>query len=306
LADPVFALADAQIAIRQQSSATSGKREQPQPGIFRPMNYDTFDCRLSLSSTKAAKALRRKSTKKKTRSGNRAFAAIRAVTTIGAAFVAATTMAQAQFVIQPLNEAASKDTKIYISVPDSNFSSNLSIVSPDVGADFRSLLQFDLSSITIPSAEITSATVTLYCSGLGVSGGPANGGLVTLSPINTAWSESAADSNGATWNRFFGPTPTLSFDAPAASQTVTGAGFVTWDVTNLVKQWLSGTRANNGFIIQTAGTNMDIGFADTDSNPEVAGSAPRLSVVPEPGSVALIAAAGGTMCLARRRRHLSA
>ncbi len=217
---------------------------------------------------------------------------------------AAVSAADAQFVFQPATEAASKDTKIYVSVPTGNFSSNLSVVSQDVGAHFLALVQFDLSAYPFPPAEITSAILTLYASGLGVSGGPAVGGTVTISPILNDWRENAADPGAAplaTYDAFFGTTPTIGVGSSVASQNIAGAGFVNWDITALAAAWADGSQANYGVLIQLSTGGGDVGFADTDSHPGVAGSAPKLSVVPEPSAAALL---GGTglIALFRRRR----
>ena len=272
------------------------------------MNYDTYDCRLNLSAEQAAKLLRRKAAKKPRRTArgeNRVLAAIRAVTATVALFLAGTVMAQAQFVIQPANEAASKDTKIYASLPTGNFSSTLNIAGPETGANFLALVQIDLATLPYSSGEITSAIFSLYCTGLGPTvGTPGVGaGEVTLSPILTNWRENGSDSGTAplaTYDNFFGASPTLSFGAAVATQNVTGEGYVNWDITNLVKEWVSGARPNYGVFIQTTNPLGDIGFADTDS--PSAGFGPKLTVVPEPSS-AILALAGGAACLLRRRRQ---
>jgi hypothetical protein len=230
----------------------------------------------------------------------------RALRPLTAATVAIATSAHAQFTIQPLTEAASKETKIYGSVPTSNFSSNLNVVSQDVGAHFLSLVQFDLSSLPFPAAEITQAFITLYVTGLGASGGPASGGDVTLSPILDDWRETAADPGVAplaTYDAFFGTTPTIDVGGVAATQTVTGAGFVNWDVTSLVQSWAADPAGNHGVLIGLATGGGDIGIADVDSSPGVPGSAPSLTVVPEPGTAAALLGGAGLL-LARRRRAI--
>jgi hypothetical protein len=228
----------------------------------------------------------------------------RALRPVAAASVALAASAQAQFTIQPLTEATSRDTKIYGSVPTSNFSSNLNIVSLDVGAHFLSLVQFDLSALPFPSSEITQAFITLYVTGLGASGGPAAGGDVTLSPILDDWRETAADPGPAplaTYDAFFGTTPTLDLGSVAATQTIAGVGFVDWDLTSLVQSWAADPSSNHGVLIQLATGGGDIGIADVDSTPGVAGSAPKLTVVPEPGTAAALLGGAGVL-LARRRR----
>ena len=225
---------------------------------------------------------------------------------LAAVLLGASPGASAQ-VIQPLNEAESKDAKIYGTLPTLSLQSDLNVVSQDVGAHFLALLQFDLTAITLAPADITGATLTLYSTGLGLSGGPAVGGTVTVSPILNEWRETAGSPGTAplaTYNAFFGTgtAQTLSFGPAVASQNVTGAGFVEWDITNLVKSWKEGTQQNHGVLLQISSNGGDIGFADVDSAPGVAGSQPRLTVVPEPG-VGLLAISGMSALLFHRRRR---
>jgi hypothetical protein len=233
--------------------------------------------------------------------------AIRPLAAGAMASVALMTGAQGAITIQPLTEAASKDAKIYTNTPTSNFTSNLSITS-----EFSSVLQFDFSSVSqIDLLSATSFTLTLYSPGIGISGVPgATGGNVTLSPILNAWRENDADPGAdplATYNNFFGPAPTLGIGPVAATQTVTGAGFVTWDITALAQSWINGTLPNNGVIVRLANNleTGDIAFADVDSSPTVAGSSPALNVVPEPSSALAVAAGLGVFLSSRRRKVMS-
>lgn len=218
--------------------------------------------------------------------------------------LATASVSSAQLVFQPLSEATSKDTKIYSSVPTSNFSSNLSITSPNIGAHFLSLLQFDLSQYgIIPVNQITSAYLTLSVYQIGPNGGI--GGDVTVSPILSGWKENAGDAGGdplATYDAFFGTIPTITFGAPVATTTVNGVGLYTWDITNTVKAWVSGAQANNGVLIQIATPNGDIGINDVDSGGTA--GAPSLTVVPEPGSVSILGGIG-LLFLMRRRHRVS-
>jgi hypothetical protein len=236
----------------------------------------------------------------------RGFRLLAQIGAICIALLAAAVEVRAQ-VIQPLTEATSKDAKIYVTLGGSSLQSDLSVVSQDTTAHFLSLVQFDLSSVTLTSLQITGATLTLYSTGLGVSGIPTPPpGTVTISPILDDWKELAGDPGSAplaTYNNFFGTTPPLHFGSAVASQTVTGAGFVNWDITNLVKAWKDGSQQNYGVIIQLSSNGGDVGFADTDSTPGVAGSAPKLTIVPEPGSV-LLAFTGVGMILFRRKRAM--
>jgi hypothetical protein len=207
------------------------------------------------------------------------------------------------FTIQPQTEAESKDTKIYVSFSTSNFSSNLNVVSADI-TDFRSLIQFDTSSLAVLGVdEISSAVVRLYSTGLNTTGlSTATSVSITLSPILNPWKENAGDAGSAplaTWDAFFGPAPTLTFGGVASTQTVTGVGYFDLDVTALVKSWVGGTGVNHGLLIEALGPMGDVGIADTDTP----AFAPALLVttVPEPSS--LLALGAATLFILRRRRN---
>lgn len=222
----------------------------------------------------------------------------------GFSLTAAPRARAATYTIQPLTEAESKDTKIYVSVPNSNFSSNLSVVSADI-TDFRSLVQFDLSAIAgLTAADITTASLRLYVTGLNTNAlSTATSATVTVSPILNEWRETAADAGIAplaTWNAFFGTTPTLTFGGVAASQTVTGIGYFDWDITTLVKSWKDGTLANNGLFLQAPGPQGDVGIADTDT-PAFAPALIVTSPIPEPATAGL--GLVGLLGLALRRRR---
>ncbi|MDB6072250.1 MAG: sorting protein [Verrucomicrobiales bacterium] len=210
----------------------------------------------------------------------------------------------ATFTIQPLTEAESKDTKIYVSVPNSNFSSNLTVVSSDI-TDFRSLVQFDLSAIAgLTAADITTASLRLYATGLNTNAlSNETSATVTVSPILTDWRETSADAGIAplaTWNAFFGTTPTLTFGAVAATGTVTGVGYFDWDITTLVKSWKDGTLTNYGMMLQAPGPLGDVGISDTDT-PAFAPALIVTSPVPEPTAAGL--GVLGVLGLALRRRR---
>ena len=207
--------------------------------------------------------------------------------------------------IQPQNESESKDTKIYQSVATSSFSSNLNVVSPDI-TDFRGLVQFDLGALVgLGVDDIGSASVRLYVSGMNLNAqSTAASATVTLSPILNPWKETAADAGSAplaTWDDLFGSNPSITSGSAAASQTVTGVGFVDWDITPLLKAWVGATTANNGLLIQAPGPLGDVGIADVDSAGAGFGPALIVTTVPEPMLLPTLAMAG-LLGLARRRR----
>lgn len=104
----------------------------------------------------------------------------------------------------------------------------------------------------------------------------------------------AAPSNTAWYDTFIG-------DAAAdATASTTSAGFVYFDVTDVVNGWINDPSSNNGFgLVLTAGDDL-IEIGATDDFFVTGTFSPILSSVPEPGSMALLAV--GAVGLLRRRR----
>jgi hypothetical protein len=229
---------------------------------------------------------------------------IRPLLSIQLALIAASTCPAAVLTIQPSTEAESRDTKIYASQANGNFSSNLNAVSADI-TDFRSLIAFDqLGAAGLTAGEITSATLRIYVTGLNTTAqSTATSARLDLLTINSAWRETASEIGVAplaTWNAFFGATPTLTVGAVLVSQTITGAGFVDFDITTLAQAWVSGTQGNYGVMIQAPGPNGDVGIADVDSAGAANAPALILNTIPEPGVAGLLLL--GATVLGRRRR----
>lgn len=225
------------------------------------------------------------------------------------------------FTLRPASEAESKETKIYDQVGSSNFSSNIDVFGPGSGADFQSLLQFDLAGTfaAIPSAQkIKSAKIILNSSGYTPYPGdnpetpevetyPAEfgSGMVAFFAITSPWRETAGSPGTdplATYNAFYGPSPTITVGGLSALREVTVAGKYDWDVTTLVKAWKSGALANNGVLIKQL-NGFSVGLSDVDS--AGAANAPQITIVadltgpviPSIGSVALIAGRNGKAIL---------
>ena len=87
--------------------------------------------------------------------------------------------------------------------------------------------------------------------------------------------------------------------AADAEETVTSAGLVYFDVTDVVDGWLANPSSNFGFgLVVSSGQSVELGASDDFLT---SGSiAPILSSVPEPSSLALLAL--GAAGLLRRRR----
>jgi hypothetical protein len=119
-----------------------------------------------------------------------------------------------------------------------------------VGNGNTALLQFDLS--TLPSGltanQVSRATLTVFVNRVNT------GGVVSLSPVNSAWSESTVTSATA---------PTIgaavnNFTASAAGQ------YITLDVTSLVQGWITTPASNNGFALTSSVANLLLDSKEND------------------------------------------
>jgi hypothetical protein len=204
--------------------------------------------------------------------------------------------------LQP-GEATSKDTFVYQFLPTFNFDAGgfgtlLSAGKTGVGHDTESLLQFDLSTVGLTAAQVTSATFNIFvgstsAAGFGLSPDAGHPIQIDLLPITGSWTES-----GANW----GNAPITG--AQVSSVTISGINqYVSFDVTSLVKQWLNGSLANNGLLLRqdaVVGTNPNFYVAVFDSS--AGNNPPSLSVVPEPTSIVLALGALPAVAWAVRRR----
>jgi hypothetical protein len=211
---------------------------------------------------------------------------------IASAFLAAAvtcvagTSASGQFVMQPTVEAESIDAKVYKFLPTFNLQSDLLVVGTAAGDhQFASLLQFDLSSLTMSGADVTGATLDLFSQAIGTNGA----GEVGLYLVTSPWSET-----GVTWNTY--PTFGLLIDSVTVDQV--GQTYL-FDVTSALQGWTSGAFENHGFAIRMISEGGNVTFADVDSSG--AANAPKLTVVPEP-SVAIAALCGMAVLGSMRRR----
>jgi hypothetical protein len=221
---------------------------------------------------------------------------------IGAAIIALSATCHAQFVLQP-NELLSKDAKGYQFLPGFNFQSNLGVVndptpSPD-GHSFKSLIQFDLTAVPYSSDEITLATLELYCFDIAPftdeNSAPIPGsgvGNVSLYQVTAPWAE-----NTVGWGTF----PTFVSTAVDTEFIGTEGQWYTFDVTEIVKSWTAGSEANNGLAIVMDSVLGQVTFFDGDGGPGDPTLAPRLTVVPEPGT-AVLGLVGLAACGVRRVR----
>jgi hypothetical protein len=130
------------------------------------------------------------------------------------------------------------DTYISSANPTSNFGSGASMT---VGAGGTALIQLDLSKLTslsITAAQVQQATLTVFVNRVLVGGG------LDLAPVNSAWSEGTVTFNTA---------PSAGAVSQANIATPSGTnGYVTFDITTILKGWVTTPSTNNGVQITAA------------------------------------------------------
>jgi hypothetical protein len=214
--------------------------------------------------------------------------------------------------IQP-DEAASKDTFAYQFLPTTQletppFNQILGASKTSIGHDLLSFIQFDLSTLTadgVTAGEVTSAKLKLRSTTntLGSGDPPVAVNekplIVNVSALGADWAE-----NTILWS-----TAPAVVGGVAASAEVTSVGqLVEFDVTALVKDWLSGSLANFGMQLSqldetfnAAGNRAAATFVAASG---AAADRPMLEVtaVPEPSSLVLLGVAGLLAMRFRKRR----
>jgi hypothetical protein len=119
-----------------------------------------------------------------------------------------------------------------------------------VGNGSTALLQFDLSTLPagITSSQVARAILTVYVNRVNA------GGLVSLSPVTSAWSESAVT---------YANIPALG--SPTASFTAANSGvYVTLDVTSLVQGWITTPGTNYGLALNSNVANLLLDSKEND------------------------------------------
>jgi hypothetical protein len=126
----------------------------------------------------------------------------------------------------------------------------------------RPLLYFDLSSIPA-TARVQSAQLMLYKSG---GAGGSGGSTITAYPLTRTWVEGTLvgeniPADGVTWNTTNGTTawtaPGGDYDASAGvaiASTGSNDVWLSWDISSLVGNWVSGATANHGVILIPSAT----------------------------------------------------
>jgi signal peptidase I len=152
---------------------------------------------------------------------------------------------------------ASRDAWIDQAVPDTNHGNELDLyVQSNAGAAGRSLVMFDDLPTISSGCALFSATISMYAKSS--TGGPRT---LQMWPLAANWTE-----NQVKWN-----TQPAMTGVPTTAQS--GAGWVTWDVTQVAQAWYAGT--NHGVLIKDAaegsGTSTQIfsSRSDTPNGPEL-------------------------------------
>jgi hypothetical protein len=125
-----------------------------------------------------------------------------------------------------------------------------------VGNGYTSLLQFDLS--VLPSgttaAQVSKATLRLYVNRVNTAGS------VTVSPVSSAWTESAVT---------YATAPTVGSSFATFTDNNPGT-FVSVDVTTLVQGWVTTPASNFGLALTAAAANVLFDAKENDETAHVA------------------------------------
>lgn len=130
------------------------------------------------------------------------------------------------------------DTYIDSHNPDENFGSSTKawVGTMDSANEYKYLIKFNLDGIPF-NAEIISCILRLYVDFVQNKN---VGGNFTPYLIDSDW-----DYNIVTWNT----QPMLNGVIHSAGITIGGIGVCSWDITNLVEEWLNGHSINYGIML---------------------------------------------------------
>ena len=158
---------------------------------------------------------------------------------IGSAANARARVTQATITIIP----AQDDAYVYSDDPNTNFGTGALRVGSDNNGDYESLLHFDLSSIPANSTVI-SATLRMY-NIVNLNVEAAGAPDFTSAALDGPWTEFGVTYNNRPTFTYLGDPP-LSFNF--------GPGWHSFEVTNIVSAWVSGSKTNNGLIVYSDGS----------------------------------------------------
>jgi hypothetical protein len=165
---------------------------------------------------------------------------------------------------------ATGDTWMQENNPSQNNGADSNLhVKPDSSTTFRTLIQFDLSSIP-PATPISCAALLLFEKDADATQ------TIYLHQVNASWLESQA-----TWNNRTSANPWASAggdytSSPEASFAPDATGLQQVDITALVQFWVNNSGSNFGLLLRstTSGGNTDIQFGSREGSDPI----PRLIV----------------------------
>lgn len=157
------------------------------------------------------------------------------------------------------------------SSPDLNYAGSQSL---NIQSNAWTFLQFDLSTLPAGTtgSQVQKATLVLFVTQVGAAGS------FDIYEVGAPWAESSI-----TWsNQPPGSTllSTGSCAAPAVQCVTAGSAlnYMVIDVTQAVQDWLNGTVANNGLVLQpTSGSAVSLSFASKET--QIISHAARLNIV---------------------------
>jgi hypothetical protein len=144
---------------------------------------------------------------------------------------------------------ATADSYVSAGSPASNFGASAGM---NIGGGNSALIQFDLSALPLlTAAQVSKATMSFYVNTAATTGG------VDVSQVTSAWTEAAVTFNSRP--TFLSPFAT-NVQASAAKQ------WIKVDVTQLVRDWVSGTAANFGLQVSAAAASSTLLVLDSREN----------------------------------------
>ena len=171
-------------------------------------------------------------------------------------------------VLQP-DASEAIDTYLYEWKPDWNHGAKVSMsVSDQWTANEHALLRFNLSAIP-RGARITEASLELNS-----NGSSWQSTTLTVHRVNTDWtegSETGGVGDGANWNNRDTGTAWNSAGGdyelnPVASAVTPGAvGWVSWDITPLVNEWVNAGIPNYGLLLAPTAPGQGAAFDSSDA-----------------------------------------
>ncbi len=229
---------------------------------------------------------------------NNAMKSLMAAAVCGAAWVGGTQAAP--IIVQP-DESTSLDVAVYefafassIDLNADDWGKLLAATKTETGHDMVSLIQFDLSGVTLAPGE--SASLNLYVGnvettvGLGVNPTSEYPGTLDLYANTAAWDETTKWANKPSYN-------TTAVD----SLVVEGINqWISFDITDQLQAWLDTPSSNFGFTLVQRDLVLNEGKVALVFDSSAGVNKPSLQVVPEPTTLTMIA--GGAVMLLRRRR----